>query len=201
MSRLGLLGEVQRFGQPLHDAGDANLVHHLGELAGAGRAHQVAGARISGDHLLGPRKRLRLAAAHHREHAVLGAGLAAGDRRIDEIEAAPFGFGVQFARDLRRRGGVIDEDRALARAGEHAVLAEHHFAQVVVVADAGHDEILAFGRLPRRRRALAAELRDPFVGLGGGAVIDGDVVAALGLQMAGHRVTHDAQADKRHLRH
>ena len=138
---------MQSLRQPLHNAGDANLVHHLGELPRAGRAHQIAGARVSGDHFLGLRERLRVAAAHHCEHAVLGAGLAAGDRRVDEIEAAPFGFGVQFACDLRRRGGVIDDDRAFARAGEHAVLTEHHFAQVVVVADAGHDEILAFGRL------------------------------------------------------
>jgi hypothetical protein len=144
---------------------------------------------------------LRLAAAHHREHAVLGAGLAAGDRRIDEVKAVRLGLGVQFARDLRRCGGVIDNHRVLAHAGEHTVVAEHDLAQVVVVADAGHHEILALGGLLWRRRAPAAELRYPFFGLGGGAVVDGDVVAALGLQMSGHRVTHDPQADKSYLRH
>ena len=89
---------------------------------------QIAGARVSGDHLLGLRERSRLAAAHHREHAVLGAGLAAGHRRVDEIEAAGFCLGVQLARDLRRGRGVIDHDGALAHAGEHAVRAEHHLA-------------------------------------------------------------------------
>ena len=44
-------------------------------------------------------------------------------------------------------------------------------------------------------------LLDPFFGLGGGAVIDRHLVPALVLEMPGHRVAHDAQAQKRHLRH
>ena len=76
-------------------------------------AKQIAGARIGGDDFFGLGERRLVAAAHHREHAVLGAGLAAGDRRIDEIEAALFCFGMKFARDRRRGGGVIDHDGAL----------------------------------------------------------------------------------------
>ena len=45
----------------------------------------------------------------------------------------------------------------------------------------------------RRRGERAAMLGDPFLGLGGGAVVDGDVVAALVLQVAGHRIAHDAK--------
>ena len=56
-------------------------------------------------------------------------------------------FGVQFARDLGRSGGVIDDDGALAHAGEYAVAPQHHLAQIVVVADAGQDEVLALRRL------------------------------------------------------
>ena len=197
----GLLREMQSFGETLHDAGDADLVDHLGELAGARAAEEIAGARVGRDHLFGLGERRLVAAAHHGEHAILGAGLAARHRRVDEIEAAFFGFGVQLARDRGRGGGVIDDDRALAGAGVDAVLAEHDFAQVIVVADAGHDEVLAGRGGLRRRRALAAILGDPFVGLGAGAVVDRDVVAALVFQMSGHRVAHHAQADKRHLRH
>src|ERR1051326_933746 len=82
-----------------------------------------------------------------------------------------------------------------------AVGAEHHLAQVVVVADAGHDEVLARCGFLRRPGAPAAMLRDPFLGLGGGTVVDGDIVAALGLEMAGHRITHHAETEKRDLRH
>ena len=85
--------------------------------------------------------------------------------------------------------------------GKGAVGAERDLAQVVVIADAAHHEILALGGLFRGPGALAAVLGDPFVGLGAGAVIDGDVVAALVLQMPRHRIAHHAEAQKRHLRH
>ena len=43
MSMPGLLAEVDGFGEALHHTGDADLVHHLGELAGARRPEQPAG--------------------------------------------------------------------------------------------------------------------------------------------------------------
>ena len=42
-----------------------------------------------------------------------GAGLAAGHRRIEEVEALGLGGGVELARDVGRGGGVVDEDGAL----------------------------------------------------------------------------------------
>jgi hypothetical protein len=57
-------------------------------------------------------KRGCVAAAHHGEHAVLGAGLAAGDRGIDKVQAQRSGLGVQLARHLGRGGGVVHEDGA-----------------------------------------------------------------------------------------
>jgi hypothetical protein len=140
-------------------------------------------------------------AAHHRQRAVLGAGLAAGHRRVDAFEAAFFRRGVQLARDFGRRRGVIDEHFALGHAGEGAVRPKRHLAQVVVIADAAHDEILAFGCGLGRAGGLATVLRHPFFGLGGGAVIDRHIVPAFALEMPGHGIAHDAQAQKRHFRH
>jgi hypothetical protein len=40
---------MDALGEPLHDAGNADLVDHLGKLAGAGRAHQADHARIGVD--------------------------------------------------------------------------------------------------------------------------------------------------------
>ena len=57
------------------------------------------------------------------------------------------------------------------------------------------------GGLLRRRGFLAAVLRDPFVGLGGVAVVNGDLVAALVLEMPGHRIAHHAETEKCHFRH
>ena len=45
---------------------------------------------------------------------------------------------------------MIDENLALAHAGEGAIGAERDLAQVVVIADASHDEVLALGGGLRR---------------------------------------------------
>jgi hypothetical protein len=187
--------------RPAFLAGDANLVDHLGELARTGRAHEIAGARVGRDHFLGARERLSIAAAHHRERAIFGAGLAARDRGVNEVEAAFFRLGVKFARDCSRSSRVIDQNGALLHAGESALRAQHHLAQIIVIADASHDEVLAFCTLFRCWRSLAAILCDPLVGLGGRAIVDSDVVPAFVLEVPRHRVTHDAKPEKRHLRH
>src|SRR3546814_1208185 len=72
--------------------------------------------------------------------AVLGAGLAAGDGGVDEGDAPLLAGGGQLARQLGRGGGVVDENAARGHAGEGPLLAQHHAAQVVVVADAGRSE-------------------------------------------------------------
>ena len=54
--------------------------------------------------------------------------------------------------------------------------------------------------LGRRRRRLIAVECHPGQRLGGGAVVDHDLVAGLG-KMTGHRCAHDTQAEKRNLRH
>ena len=64
---------------------DADLVDHLGELAGAGRAQQRDRAAVGVQHRLGARERARLAAAHDRERPVLRTRLPAGHRRVDEV--------------------------------------------------------------------------------------------------------------------
>ncbi len=87
---------------------------------------------------------------------------------------------------------MIDEHRALLHTVERAVGAKRHLAHVVVVADAHHHDVLSGGGLLRSRGLLAAELGDPLVGLRGVAVVDDDVVAALGFEVTGHGIAHDA---------
>ena len=74
-------------------------------------------------------------------------------------------------------------------------------AQIIVVADAAHDEILALGGGFWRGCGLAAEFFGPFLGLGGGPVVDGDLVAAFVHQMSGHRKTHDAETEESDFSH
>ena len=108
---------------------------------------------------------------------------------------------MDFPGDDGRGGRVVDQDRALLHAGEHAVVAVDHRAHVVVVADAHQDEIAALRRLFRGGGGLAAVFLDPLGGLGRAAVVDRHVMAALFQQVARHRVAHDAQAEERNFRH
>jgi hypothetical protein len=149
--------KAMRLGQALHQAGDADLVDHLGQLARARwrRAACTARAEAMATRLGRWSKAAGVAAAHHGEQAVLGARLAARHRRVDEVQARALGRGVQLARDVGRGGGVVDEDGAGLHAGEGAVGAQRDAAQVIVVADAGRTRC----RRPRRPRAGVAASR------------------------------------------
>jgi hypothetical protein len=96
---------------------------------------------------------------------------------------------------------VIDKGRALLHARERTVGAEGDGAQIVVIADAAHHEILALGRGLRGRRRLAAELLGPLLGFCGGAVIDRDLVATLLDEVTRHRKTHHAETEKSDFSH
>ena len=147
------------------------------------------------DHRLGPGEGIRVAPDHHRQHAVLRASLSARHRRVEEGRALGLGRAIELARDVGRSGGVVDEHRAGLQRREGAVLAGGHRAQIVVVADACEHEIGVLGRLGRGWRGAAAISGRRFLGLGSGAVIDGEVVSALGPDVPRHRKAHHAKAD------
>ena len=90
------------------------------------------------------------AAAHDGEHAVLRAGLAAGDRRVDEVQSGLACGLMKFARDVGRGGRVVDEEAAGGHAGESAVRPEDDAAQVGIVADAAEDDLRPGGGFARR---------------------------------------------------
>ncbi len=102
---------------------------------------------------------------------------------------------MKLAGDPGRGGGVVDEDGAVAKRLERAVSPERHRAEIVVIADAGEDEVGAFRRLGRGRRQPAAKLREEGVRLGARAVEHNDVVAPARLEVAGHGKAHDAEPD------
>jgi hypothetical protein len=100
---------------------------------------------------------------------------------------------------------VIDEDGALAHAGQRAPIsiggvAVDDRAQIVVVADTAADDLGALGGFGRRGRTLALVLRDPVLGFFWRAVVDRDLVAGL-YEMARHRKAHDAESQERKFRH
>ncbi|MCY1532168.1 hypothetical protein D9M68_674220 [compost metagenome] len=194
------LSEMQRFGQSLDEAGDADLVDHLGQLTATGRPHQAHHAGVSLDHRFGTRIHIRLAAHHHRQRTILRAGLTAGYRRIEKTQLQLVGPGRQLAGDIGRGRGVIDQYGSRRHAGKGAVIAQHHAAQVMVIAHANHHQLGTLGRLARGGRTAAGKFGQPLRRLGRRAVIDTHLMPAA-RQMPRHRITHYAQPDKGYLRH
>src|SRR4029077_19475270 len=130
-----------------------------------------------------------------------GARLATRHRRIDKLETKLLCLRVEFARDFGRGRGVVDEGGAFLHSRERAVRAKRDGTQVVVVADAGHDEVLAFGCGLRRRRVASLEFLRPCLGLGRRPVEDRYIMAALDDQMPCHGETHDAETEKSDFGH
>ncbi len=195
------LREVDALGQPLQHPDDADLVDHLRELAGAGRTHVRYRAGIGGDDRLRRREGGLVAADHHGELARLRPGLPARDRRIEEMRAAFERRRVKLPRDGGRGRGVVDEDRARLQGMERAAQPGRDRAQIIIVADAGEDEVRAVRRGRRRFRSTPSVALGPGLRLGGRAVVDGNLVSAPLAQMACHRETHDAQTDEGDLAH
>jgi hypothetical protein len=89
-------------------------------------------------------------------------------RKPQPLAAAGFG---QFARHFGGSRGVVDQDGAILDAAENAVRAKRHGAEVIIVADAGEDEIGARS-LGGRVAGGAAKLIGPLAGLLRRAVVN-----------------------------
>ena len=200
--------EGDRFAQALHQPGDADLVDHLGELAGPAGAQQHKGPCICHGHRGNGVKSSVVAAAHHGQHAVLGAGLAARDRCIDKLQAQLASVCEKLAGDIGRCRCVVHEDGPRPHAGEGPIVAafavaqirsQGDAAQIAIVADATKHDIRAGRGQARRRRVLrpvgGGELLAPGSGFGCGPVVDRHRVACQ-RQMPGHGKPHDSQAEK-----
>ena len=124
-------------------------------------AHQDAGPGVGIDHRLGAVEVGRLAADHDRELAVLGAGLAAGDRRVEEVAAPCPSPPRAISRATSAEAVVWSTKMAPLPCRRRRRRRPDDAAHVVVVADAGEDDLGALGRLGRRRGGLAAMRRDP----------------------------------------
>ena len=179
----------------MHQARDADLIDHFGELPRTRGPEQRHCFGEVGNDRFGSFEWRRFAAAHYRQRAVLRPRLAAGYRRVDEMDAFFCRRAKQFARDIGRSGGVVDVNAASGHAFERAARAQGHRAQVGVVTDAGEHDGSALGGGFGCVRRLAAVFRHPGIGLGARAVIYREFVAVLG-QEARHRKAHDAQAEE-----
>ena len=99
------------------------------------------------------------------------------------------------------RAIALGADGAFFHAGERGVGPERDRTQVVVVADTGHDKVLAFrGRL-WRCRGFASEFLCPGFGFGRRPVEHRYIVAAFDDQMSCHGGAHNAETEKSDFSH
>ena len=186
----GALGEVHALRQTLHDAGDADLVDHLRELPGAGRAQTLARLGVRHRSRRGPTSKT---ASSSLPHITVSAPFSA--------PACPPDTGASTNPTPRRRRPPPARGRARpmrscgrrasnrpAIAGERAVVADTTSIGRRRRCRRTHHELGALGGLGRCRRRPMPVLGDPGQRLARRAVVDGDVVAGLG-EVTGHR-TH-----------
>ncbi|MNZ87125.1 hypothetical protein D3C78_1059750 [compost metagenome] len=134
-----------------------------------------------------------MAAGHDRQGARLGAGGAAGHRRIHPAHAGTrFQLGGHLAGGGRLQAGEIHQQLAGPGALDDAALAEHHLAHHAGIGQAEHDDIRLGAELGGRLHAAGALLQQRRALLRG-TVPDGQRKAG-GQQAAGHRQAHQADA-------
>ena len=142
----GQLTKGNRLAQALHQASDANLIHHLGQLTGAAWSQQSKGPGKRHGHRLRSIEGCCVATAHHGQHAVLSARLAARNRCVDELQAERGASRIELTRDTGRGGRVVNQHGTRLHAGKGAVGAKRHAAQIFVVADTTKNKLGVLGR-------------------------------------------------------
>jgi hypothetical protein len=186
---LGVLDDLEPLRIRLHQAVLDPVVHHLREVARAGRAHVcVAGFGREGDEDgLEPLDRL-LVATDHQAEADLEAPDAARHSGVDEVDSLRAGVPVPALRVAEVRVAAVDDRVALV--GEAEQLLEHALGYL---ARRHHDPERA------RRLELRLQLRERVCGARLDLrVVRADVVAVLA-QTLGHPVPHSAEADHSEL--
>ena len=160
----GFHGEMQRFGEALHNARDTNLVHHFGKLACARRAQQLHGLRVSLHHRLGFIERCLVTTAHHGQHAVHGPRFTARDRCINERETCFLCRDRHGARAIGRGCGVVNKNGAFLHGCKSTLFAHTDFSDILVRAHTGKNDVRVCGGTGRGWRGIKLARRVISVG-------------------------------------
>ena len=139
-------------------------------------------------------KSAAVAADHDGQRGVLGAGLAAGHRGVQDPESPLLRLLRQLGGDIGADGGEVDDQRAGLGVVEHAPVAGQYLTDMGRVGHHHGDDVGLTDRVGDRAApfppaamssSILAWLR-----------LYADDVEPGGHQMAGHRAAHDAQADE-----
>mgnify|MGYP003349090658 CR=1 FL=1 len=125
---------------------DTNLIGHLRDLSGTAVTHQGDTRSVRRNHRFSAGEGNRVSADHHGEGAVARPIDTSRHRSIEKVDAERAGFGMNDARHLGRRGGVIDPQcPARERRQDHT----RHGAQFAIGRKRRDDECATFDRTGR----------------------------------------------------
>ena len=189
---------MQCFSQSLNNTGNADLVHHFGQLATAVLTQKLTVARIDIHNRLCFIKSTLLTTDHDSQLAVFCPRLSARYRRIEERDLLFCTCDCQFSGKLRRRCGVINKQGASFSRFQRTLLTSNDCAHIVIVADANKNNIGACCRFGWRCSRLAAIGLLPGLRFRCRAIIHTHRMPGL-LKVSGHWIAHYAQSNKTHL--
>ena len=141
----------------------------------------------------------RIAATHDAELPVFCPRLPARDRGIHETDTHLGSRRGNLPGHLGRSSRVVNQGRrssSASHASEHPGVAENHGPHIIVVANAHHHYVCTPGRLRRCICHRTTVLPNPRLGLRSRTVVDGGRVTCR-LEVAGHRIPHHPEPDKR----
>jgi hypothetical protein len=193
------LEEDERLGERLDVRGHDELVGGLHRLAGAVRADVHDGPADHVEDRLGGLEVVRLAADHDRQGRVDRPLLAAGDRRVDDAEAALPRLGSEVGGHIRSDAGEVDDQAARPCGLEDTALAGEYVGHVRRVRHHHRDD-LGVPHCVRDRRGRTATRLDERLALVRAVVEASDLVAGV-REVDRHRAAHDAEADEGDVRH
>ena len=188
-----LLGELEALVVGRDARPQDQVVHHLADLPGPQVAEVEDAAGEAFERRPACLESLRIAADHHQELAGLGRRLAAGERHVQQNDAAVRQTRGEPRHRARRDGRGDADDQPGTRGGRDAARRQQHRFGLLVEADHDDDEIAL---LVRPRAGSAASAIPERSGLPARDVIDvvaGHLESGFA-QMAGHRVAPSCPA-------
>ena len=202
MSRPALLGEVHALGEALHEPGDADLVDHLGQLARrrTGPSGRQARAKLM---ITGSARAKASASPPHITVSTPFSAPAWPPETGASTKAKPLPRPPRrrVRARLRRRPSCCRRRRRPcampAKAPSGPSVTERRSSSLPTQENTKSWPLGGLRGRPARPPPCSD---DPLLGLGEGAVVDGDVVP-LGREMAGHGIAHDAETEESDFRH
>ena len=198
----GRFAEVDRLGEALNQPCNRDLIDHLGELAGTRRPDPVHHLGKMRNDRLGPLKRCFIAAGHDGKLAIFSPRLPPRNGCVQKMKSSRCSCCSQLSGNISRSRCIVHENRTLPHRSESPIGSDCDSAQIVIIANTAKHEVGIFsGRRWGQRDLPAPVCLDPGFRFRRGPVVNRDSMTPTFGEVPRHRITHDAQSQKRNVGH